>query len=424
MISVTEPQLMVLAAAAGRPDGAVLPFPEGLRVHGRGRQLLINGLIKRQLIVERPAREGEPTRSNGRGESAALEITPDGRALVRSAEQEDEQHAPCKAPSASAQCEADGNRDPGVSDLAECRSGAGMPKKQDQLLSLLCRLGGASVAEISHTNGWKGPTVRAAISGLKRKGHAVTRATREDGSSAYSLKRDGRDTDGDLSPLPSEPPNSTRASSKLVAIGEAPAPSRPPEDLQDMAEPIQDEPPVGDLNSQRPPVTGHLSPRVASELVEHQRLLETLRTEFPDVDDETLHDTLEGISDLPATIGLILRSHLQDVALARGLKGRIAEMHERLARFEYRAEKKRRLATSVMQRAEIRKIIEPDFTAYVRQNAPALVVLDEGRIPQEYWKPQPAKLDRRNLLATLQAGQQVAGATLGEPGFSVTVRTE
>ena len=55
-------------------------------------------------------------------------------------------------------------------------------------------------------------------------------------------------------------------------------------------------------------------------------------------------------------IAVVLRSHLQDLALIRGLKGRIAEMQARVGRFERRAEKKRQLATSVMEQAEIRKI--------------------------------------------------------------------
>jgi hypothetical protein len=123
-------------------------------------------------------------------------------------------------------------------------------------------------------------------------------------------------------------------------------------------------------------------------------------------------------------IAVVLRSHLQDLALIRGLKGRIAEMQARVARFEHRAEKKRQLATSVMERAEIRKLAEPDFTASLRRGAPPLLIVDEGDIPEPFWKPQPAKLDRQKLLAMLKTGQDVPGAALGEPGCSLVVRTK
>ena len=42
----------------------------------------------------------------------------------------------------------------------------------------------------------------------------------------------------------------------------------------------------------------------------------------------------------------------------------------------------------------------------------------------EFWKPQPAKLDRQRLLAMLKAGQAVPGAVLGEAGCSLVVRTK
>ena len=98
-------------------------------------------------------------------------------------------------------------------------------------------------------------------------------------------------------------------------------------------------------------------------------------------------------------------------------------MQARVGRFERRAEKKRRLATSVMEQAEIRKISEPDFTASLRRGSPPLLIVDEVRIPVEFWKPQPAKLDRQKLLAMLKAGQEVPGAVLGEAACLLVVRT-
>jgi hypothetical protein len=76
-----------------------------------------------------------------------------------------------------------------------------------------------------------------------------------------------------------------------------------------------------------------------------------------------------------------------------------------------------------MEQAEIRKISEPDFTASLRRGPPPLVIVDEGRIPVAFWKPQPAKLDRQKLLAMLKAGQDVPGAVLGEAGCGLMVRT-
>jgi hypothetical protein len=163
---------------------------------------------------------------------------------------------------------------------------------------------------------------------------------------------------------------------------------------------------------------------LTTELLKHQHLQETLRSEFPEADDESLEDTLEGLTDLTDMIAVVLRSHLQDLALIRGLKGRIAEMEARVGRFERRAEKRRQLATAAMEQAEIRKISEPDFTASLRRGSPPLLIVDEVRIPVEFWKPQPAKLDRQKLLAMLKAGQDVPGTALGEGACSLMVRTK
>jgi hypothetical protein len=98
-------------------------------------------------------------------------------------------------------------------------------------------------------------------------------------------------------------------------------------------------------------------------------------------------------------------------------------MEARLARFERCAEKKRQLVTTVMERAQLRKIVEPDFTASLRRTAPGLLALDEGRIPRAFWKPQPAKLDRRAILAALKASQEVNGAALDNGSMTLAVRT-
>ena len=155
----------------------------------------------------------------------------------------------------------------------------------------------------------------------------------------------------------------------------------------------------------------------------YMQLREKLRSEFPEVDDQTLQDTLEGMTDLPDMLAAVLRSQLEDLMSAKALRGRIAEMETRLARFERRAEKKRQLVTNVMDRAQLRKIVEPDFTASLRRTAPGLLVLDEGRIPGAFWKPQPAKLDRRAVLVALKAGQDINGAALDNGSMTLAVRT-
>ena len=163
---------------------------------------------------------------------------------------------------------------------------------------------------------------------------------------------------------------------------------------------------------------------LANSLSEHQYLRERLLAEYADIDDETLRDTLEGISSLPEALAAAIRLYLDDLAMATALGLRIGEMQGRLARIEGLCERKRALITSVMERADLRQLKQPDFTVSLRAVPARLVVADEEAIPADYWRPQPAKLDRKGLLGALLGGRNVPGASLGNGGVTISVRTK
>jgi predicted RNA-binding protein len=160
-------------------------------------------------------------------------------------------------------------------------------------------------------------------------------------------------------------------------------------------------------------------------LAEHRYLREHLLAEYREaIDEETLRDTLEGISSLPEALAAVVRSYLDELMVAAALGMRIGDMQQRLSRIEARVEKKRMTITQVMEKADIKKLEQPDFTASLRAVPPGLVVGDEGLIPQDYWKPQPAKLDKRGLLGALKAGTSIPGAGLDNGGTTLSVRTK
>ena len=151
-----------------------------------------------------------------------------------------------------------------------------------------------------------------------------------------------------------------------------------------------------------------------------QKLLEA----FPEADDETIRDTLEGLTTLHELIAEIIRSALIDEALHHGLRSRLQDMKERLSRLEARAVKKRELALEAMSEADLRKIEQPDFTASARNGPPSLVVVAEDQVPETYWVPQLPKLDRQALLGDLKQGDDVPGAQLSNPKPVLSVRTK
>jgi hypothetical protein len=160
------------------------------------------------------------------------------------------------------------------------------------------------------------------------------------------------------------------------------------------------------------------------ESLRYQQLQQRLLMDFPTVDEETVTDTLEGITDLHEMIAAVIRSALVDEALQAGLRTRLEEMRQRLVRLVERSAKKRQLALDAMCDAGLKKLEQPDFTASARAGLPALVVVAEELIPTDYWVPQPPKLDRQSLLAKLMRGGEIAGAQLGNPKPTLAVRTK
>ena len=161
------------------------------------------------------------------------------------------------------------------------------------------------------------------------------------------------------------------------------------------------------------------------EISKFQRVREWLRETYDlDEDDDTLTDTLEGITDLHEMIAAVIRSALEDEALQSGLRARIVDMKSRLSRLEGRGAKKRQLALEAMTEAGLKKLEQPDFTASARAGLPGLVVMEEDLIPEGYWVPQPPKLDRQCLLTDLKRAGRIPGAQLNNPKPTLSVRTK
>ena len=85
-------------------------------------------------------------------------------------------------------------------------------------------------------------------------------------------------------------------------------------------------------------------------------LKQQLTADFPDTDEETLADTLEGITELHEMIAAVIRSALVDEALQTGLRTRLEEMRQRLARLEERGAKKRQLALDAMCEVRLKSL--------------------------------------------------------------------
>jgi hypothetical protein len=63
------------------------------------------------------------------------------------------------------------------------------PTKSDTILKLLQRPKGASLAQLQKATGWQQHSVRAALTGLRKKGHETTSENAKDGTRVYYIAK-------------------------------------------------------------------------------------------------------------------------------------------------------------------------------------------------------------------------------------------
>lgn len=74
----------------------------------------------------------------------------------------------------------------------------GAKSKQDQLVALLSKPNGVRVSVISERLGWQAHTVRAAISGLRKRGHeVVTSKSQKTGEMVYAINAGPKEGESD-----------------------------------------------------------------------------------------------------------------------------------------------------------------------------------------------------------------------------------
>ena len=165
MTKLTDTQLVILSAAAGRESHAILPLPKSLKAN-KGATTVLKGLIKKGLIDETPAAPGdEHWRKNEDGHKIALTITDAGLAAL------------------------DGG--PAVSPSKRARNHRGDALKENTpsgkagtILGLLGRPKGARITELQKATGWQAHSIRAAITGLRKRGITISRS-QDNGVSVY-----------------------------------------------------------------------------------------------------------------------------------------------------------------------------------------------------------------------------------------------
>jgi len=164
---------------------------------------------------------------------------------------------------------------------------------------------------------------------------------------------------------------------------------------------------------------------LVAALTHHEYLRDQLRVQFPDADEQTLADTLEGESNLDQMLVAVMRSTEDDAMLVTGIQERMAELAERGERLARRIEAKRDICCRVMERANLPKVEAPDFTLSLTKTPKKVIVTDEVLIPAAYMntpEPPAPKPDKKKIADALKANTEVPGCLLSNGGVTLSVR--
>jgi biotin operon repressor len=176
--SLSDTAFRLLAQAAQRSDGMVLPPLDSIRTRGRALDNLLERLLKRGLVAEVAVSQADQAwRTSEEGSRIGLQITAEGRSAIGV------EDGPELVPAGA---KAESGRPAGADEEPSPATAATRAvTKQALLIEHLSRPWGHSVGELAQILGWQRHTVRAAITGLRKKGYEVVRDKNDKGETIY-----------------------------------------------------------------------------------------------------------------------------------------------------------------------------------------------------------------------------------------------
>ena len=190
MPKLTDTQLVILSAAAQREDGAALPVPKSLKAKGAAANKTLEGLCRKGLLKEKPAMpDAESWREEEDGRRMALIITAAGLQAIDGAPAREPKQQPTRGKTRAKKPRPARKIARATPKDEKSKAAPRKGTKQALLIHLLKRKTGATIDEMIKATGWQAHSIRAAITGLRKRGITITRSQEND----MSVYRAGAD---------------------------------------------------------------------------------------------------------------------------------------------------------------------------------------------------------------------------------------
>ncbi|OYY76397.1 MAG: hypothetical protein B7Y43_15245 [Sphingomonas sp. 28-62-20] len=156
MPKLNDTQLILLSAAARLSSGSLMPVPDSIAGAGDRAAKAITALVKQGLVEERETNDAASVHRNDGDVRYGVFITEAGLGVI------------------------DTGRDVEVEEPAAATAKPVRQSKSATLIALLERNDGATMADLIGATDWLPHTTRAALTGLRKKGHVIERGKRGD----------------------------------------------------------------------------------------------------------------------------------------------------------------------------------------------------------------------------------------------------
>jgi hypothetical protein len=185
-MSLTDTQLVLLSSASQREDHLVTMPP---KLKGGAAKKVVDKLLSLALLKEVSVKGDQPAwRANEIKRPVGLKITRAGlKALGIESGEADERNAE-EAAQRRASPKAATKRAVRAGNASDQGPRAG--SKQALVLSLLGRANGTTLDDLVEATGWLPHTTRAALTGLRKKGHELAKDKNAGGQTVYRIENE------------------------------------------------------------------------------------------------------------------------------------------------------------------------------------------------------------------------------------------
>lgn len=134
--------------------------------------------------------------------------------------------------------------------------------------------------------------------------------------------------------------------------------------------------------------------------------------ESGEIDETVYNDTVEALG-VEIAVEDVVKAIRNKLAEAEAIKAEAEKLTEKKRRAEAAADGLKKMLLTYLTATQQKKVNAGMFSVS-RGTSKSVEITDESAIPETYLIAQPPKVDKKQILADLKAGQTIAGAAIKE----------